>query len=112
MPVDWLSEIKVKPLPCFRGVVFLYRIIRLNLQYLPRNPGTSFGIGKCMVMILQIVSAESRNGIQPMVGCIGEDASGSHAGAVELIVGVVHTIEAEDGLQTRFVECLVVRHKR
>ena len=35
-----------------------------------------------------------------------------HASAVELIVGIVHLIDAEDSLQTTFIKSLVVSYER
>lgn len=40
------------------------------LQYFPRNPGTSFGIGKGMMMVLQLVSASFGYSMELVIGQI------------------------------------------
>ena len=42
----------------------------------------------------------------------GPDLARGDAGAVEVVVGIVHLIDTEDGFQAALVERLVMRHKR
>jgi hypothetical protein len=50
-----------------------------------------------MVMIVQLITAESGNVVETMTHT-REYTTGSHASAVELVAGIIHTIEAEDRL--------------
>ena len=43
---------------------------------------------------------------------LGPHFARCHASAVELIVGIVHLIDAEDSLQTTFIKSLVVSYER
>ena len=65
-----------------------------------------------MVMALQVVATEGRDGVQLMVRGIWESLTRGHAGAVEFIVGIVHLITTEHSFQTAFIKNLVVCHKR
>ena len=43
-----------------------------------------------------------------VVGQLWKSTTGSHTGAVEFVVGIVHLVTAEHGLQTTFVESFVM----
>ena len=43
-----------------------------------------------------------------MVGQLWKSTAGSHTGAVEFVIGIVHLVTAEHGLQTAFVESFVM----
>ena len=62
------------------------------------------------MVVLQVKAAAGGSDIE-MVGLSGPAFARGDAGAMELVVGVVHLVDAEDGLQAVFVECLVVRHQ-
>ena len=63
------------------------------------------------MVTLQVVAAGGGDGVELVVGQMGKAAAGSDAGAVELVVGVVHLVATEDGLQATFVEGFVVGHE-
>ena len=82
-------------------------------QNLPSNPGTSFGIGQGVVVVELMVAAGLGHGVQLMVGQhLSEVFARSAAGAIELIVRVIHLIAAHYGLQATFVERAVVGYER
>ena len=81
------------------------------LKYFPCYPGAGFGIGEGVVVVLHAEAASSCNGLELMIRQVSELATGGAKGVVELIVGIVHPIDAEDGLEAAFVEGLVVCHK-
>ena len=64
-----------------------------------------------MMMILQTIAACSRYSVQLVIGQVAEFATGGQERVVELIVGIVHLIDVEDGFQAAFIEGLVVGHK-
>ena len=47
-----------------------------------------------------------------MVGQITESAARGGKGVVELVVGIVHLIDTEDGFKAALIKGLVVGHKR
>lgn len=62
-------------------------------------PCTSFCIGQGVVVVGQVVAAGLGHGVQLMVGQLEvEMLSSSAAGAVELVVGVIHSVAAHYGL--------------
>jgi len=65
-----------------------------------------------MVVIDQIEAAGRRNGVELMVGqLLPKMFARGTAGAIELIVGVIHLVAAHHGFQAAFVEGAVVCHK-
>jgi len=64
-----------------------------------------------MMMVLQVVATFCGNGMQLMIRQIFKCPTGGRQRVVELIVGVVHLIDTEHGLQAAFVKRLVVGHK-
>ena len=81
------------------------------LQYFPCYPGAGFGIGEGVVVVLHAEAAGGGDGLELVVGQTGELAAGDTKGVEELIVGIVHPIDAEDGLEAALVEGSVVGHK-
>ena len=81
------------------------------LQYLHRNRRASLGIGQGVVMVLQVVAAAGSDDVE-IVMAARPDFARSDAGAIELIIGIIHLINAEDGFQTVLVEGFVMSHKR
>lgn len=76
-----------------------------RLQYLPSNPSTGFRIRQCMMVVLQMVATGFGNDVQLMVGqTLPEMFPCRNAGAMELVIRIVHLVGAEDGLQTSFVK--------
>jgi hypothetical protein len=64
-----------------------------------------------MVVVLQLITASSCDGMQLMVLCLWECLARSDAGAVEWIIRVVHLVSAEDSLQTTLIESLVMGYE-
>ena len=81
------------------------------LQNLLCYPGASLCVGEGVVVMLQVVAAGGGNGVELVVGQMGEAATGGDASAVELVVGVVHLVATEDGFQATLVEGFVVGHE-
>ena len=83
------------------------------LQQLHCNLGAGFGVGEGVVVVFHRTAAGGGHGMQLVVGqTAAEMAAGGPAGAEERIVGVVHLIDAEHGLEAALVEGTVVRHER
>lgn len=84
-----------------------------GLQYLPRYPGTCFGISESMMVIDQMIPASLGNGMQLMIGKLSSEmTTRGPACAVELIIRIIHLIAAHHGFQTALVEGTVVGHQR
>ena len=82
------------------------------LQQLHRYHSAGLGIRKGMMVVHEVISAGCRDGLEPMVGePAAEVTSGSCEGVVELIVGIVHLIDTEHGLETSFGETGVMSHQ-
>ena len=64
------------------------------------------------MVVFEVITAESGDGVQLVVLGLGESAAGGYTGAVEGVVGIVHLVTAEDGFQAAFVEGFVVGHQR
>lgn len=62
-------------------------------------------------MILQPVTAGSSDGVELMVLKMSELAAGCGKGVVELVVRIIHLIDAKDGFQAGFIEGAVVGNK-
>ena len=83
------------------------------LQQLHCNLGAGFGVGEGVVVVFHRTTAGGGHGVQLVVGqAAAEVAARSPAGAKELVVGVVHLIDAEHGPEAAFVKGTVVRHER
>ena len=82
-----------------------------NLQDFPGYPGAGFCICEGMVVVLEVITTEFRDGMQLMVLCLWECLARSDAGAVERIIRVVHLVSAEDSLQTTLIESLVMGYE-
>lgn len=77
------------------------------------NPGTGFGIGQRMVMILQIIAAILRDGLQLMIWePIAQYPHGCPAGTVKPVVRIGHPVCAEGCFQATLIERAVVRYQR
>ena len=63
------------------------------------------------MVVLKTVTAFGCYGVQLVVGKMAECSSGGAERVVELIVGVVHAIDTEDGFKTAFVKRFVVGYK-
>ena len=82
------------------------------LQQLHRYHSAGLGIRKGVMVVHEVISAGCRDGLELMVGePAAEVTSGSREGVVELIVGIVHLIDTEHGLETSFVETGVMSHQ-
>lgn len=64
-----------------------------------------------MMMLCQVIAAASGYDVKRMT-TFGPDLARGDASAVEIVVGIVHLIDAEDGFQAALVERLVMSHKR
>ena len=63
-------------------------------------------------MVLQIVATGSSNGLQLVIGQrLAELSAGSCQRIVETVVGIVHLIDFEYGLQTTFIKAGIMSHK-
>ena len=63
------------------------------------------------MVVRQVVTTGSSNGLQLVIREVAELATGDAKGIVELIVGIVHLIDAEHRFQTSFVKRFVVGNK-
>ena len=64
-----------------------------------------------MVMILQMIATLGCYGLQLMIRQVWHHPPGSLTGTIEEIIGIVHLVTAEDGLQTVLIEVFVMRHQ-
>ena len=75
--------------------------------------GAGFGVGEGVVVVEEVVAAGGGDGGEPVVRePVAEEAPRGREGVAEHIVGIVHPVHAEDGLQAAFVKTAVVRHQR
>ena len=74
------------------------------------NGSAGLGIGQCVVVVAQVVAAAGGYNVEVVVAARPAFAGG-HASAKEGVVGVIHLVRAEHGLQATLVEGLVVRHQ-
>ena len=64
------------------------------------------------MVVHEVIAAGCGDGLELMVRKpASEMPSGSSEGVVELIVGIVHLIHSEHGLEASFVESGIVRHE-
>ena len=81
----------------------------MELQNFPCNPSASFGIGQGVMVVDQVIATGCRHGMQLVVGQpLSEVFARSAAGAVELIVGVIHLVAAHHGFQATLIERAIV----
>ena len=84
---------------------------RQILQQLHRYHSAGLCIRKGVMVVHEVISAGCCDGLQLMVRKLAaEMLSGSRQGVVELIIGIVHLIDTEHGLETSFIETGVVRN--
>ena len=63
-------------------------------------------------MVLQVVATGSSNGLQLMIGQrLAELSAGCCQGIVETVIGIVHLIHLEHGLQTTFIKAGIMSNK-
>lgn len=75
--------------------------------------GAGFCVGEGVVVVFEDVAAGGGDGVELVVGeAAAEVASGGGEGVVELVVGVVHLVDSEDGFEAAFVETAVVGDER
>ena len=92
--------------------------LRLNagppfvLQQLQGDVGACLGTGQGVVMMEQVVAAVGGDGVQLVIRQLLELALGGHAGAIKIIVRVIHLVAAEDRFQAALVKGFVVSHQR
>ena len=69
-------------------------------------------VGECVVVVCHRAAAGLGHGVQLVVWqSSAEVAARSPAGAEELVVGIVHLIDTEHGLEAALVKRTVVRHE-
>lgn len=84
-----------------------------SLQQLHCDFCAGLRIGQRVVMVRHRAAAGLGHGVQLVVWqSSAEVAARSPTGAIELIIGIVHLIDAEHGLEATLVEGTVVRHQR
>ena len=85
---------------------------RQILQQLHRYHSAGLCIRKGVMVVHEVISAGCGDGLELMVRKpAAEVTSGSREGVVELVVGIVHLIDTEYGLEASFVETGVVRNE-
>lgn len=65
-----------------------------------------------MMVVFKYITTFGGNGVKLMVWQMGECATRYAQSVIELIVGIIHLIDTEDGFQTTLVEWLVMSYKR
>ena len=82
------------------------------LQQLHRYHCAGLCIRKGVMVVHELISAGCCDGLELMIGePAAEVAAWGREGVVELIVGIVHLIDTEHGLETSFVETGVMSHQ-
>ena len=66
-------------------------------HYLPCYPGAGLGIGKGMVVILEVITQGGSHGVELMVGQVAELVARGAQGVEEDVVRVVHLVGAKSG---------------
>jgi len=117
--LNQLASVKTVFLSLLEGDSALSQRSRRNgalcdyLQQSHCNPRAGLRVGEGVVVVDHRASAGGGDGMQLVVGqTAAEVAARGPAGAEERIVGVVHLIDAEHGLEAALVEGAVVRHER
>ena len=88
------------------------RVVIVARKEFHGNVGTGLGVGQRIVVGKRVKSAVSCNGLQLMVGQLLEQPPGCQARAVEVVIGIIHLVAAEDRLQATLVNRLVVGDQR
>ena len=87
-------------------------VLKQILQQRHRYHCAGLCISKGVMVVHEVISAGCCDGLELMVGELASEVtSGSREGVVELIVGIVHLIDTEHGLETSFVETGVMSHQ-
>ena len=82
-----------------------------RLQQLQGYRRAGLCIRKGVMVVHEVISAGCGDGLELMVRKLAaEMTSGSRQGVVELVVGIVHLIDTEHGLEAPLVETGVVRN--
>ena len=82
------------------------------LQQMHRYHCAGLCVSKGVMVVHEVISAGCGDGLELMVRKpAAEVTSGSREGVVELVVGIVHLIDTEHGLEASFVETGVVRNE-
>ena len=75
--------------------------------------GAGLGVGQGVVVLPEVEAAGGGDGLELMVRELAaEVAPGSRQRVTELIIGIIHLIDAMDRPQTALVEARIVRHQR
>ena len=81
------------------------------LQQPHRNIGAGLGIGEGMVVMLQMIAAGCCYGVQLVVGqTFSKMSARGDAGAMKLIIGIIHLIQLKNRFQAAFVKHAVMGH--
>ena len=91
---------------------YSFNIVGFTSEELQGDVGARLGVGQGIVVLSQVKSAVGGNGVQLMVGQLLELALGGHAGAVELIVRIIHLVATKHGLQAALVKGFVMGNER
>ena len=71
--------------------------------------GTCFGIGEGVVVMLQIEPTGMGHRVQLVVGqTFSKMSARSDAGAMKLIIGIIHLIQPKNGFQAAFIKHAVM----
>lgn len=87
--------------------------IRFRLKNPQGDVGAGLGIGERVMMLRKVVPAGGGDGMELMIGQLTtEMAVGGRKRIDEAVIGVIHPIDAMNGLQAAFVEAGIVRDER
>lgn len=90
----------------------LFFWLQSPLQQFQCDGGAGFGIGQGVMMVHEVIAAGGCHCLQLVVWeTMPEVPAGGGEGVLEFVVGVVHLIYAERGLQATLVEAGVVCHQ-
>ena len=76
------------------------------------NIGAGLRVGESVMMAGEVVAAQGGNGLQLMVGRMGENPSGDAQRVIKHVAGIVHPVTPHHGLQASRIERGIVGHKR
>ena len=74
--------------------------------------GAGLRVGESVMMAGEVVAAQGGNGLQLMVGGMGENPAGYSQRIVKHVAGIVHLIAPHHSLQASRIERGIVGHKR